>query len=290
MQCARPEELGYDFDPRVADKVNVCERPPERLGEADVFINALPSMSECDRHHAMASLETPERADNCYVYCAQRSCHAAVNYMNEHAEELADKCAAVTYLRNGALGMPAIDLVGGDACHAKVISHNKESDATCLTCEGGTQKVGLTINGIEDTSAVYSVTDDDPPDWFARSNVWSNVPPQFSDARYHNPPVPHHPAGSLKLRLDTSTLPLDKDAVLAYWASEDDGRVREAHAAYGNFANSGIVQCRKNVCEFSLNPPGRYTADGQVFRPHLHFSEWKGDRWSSTTKTIQFSG
>ena len=38
-----------------------------------------------------------------------------------------------------------------------------------------------------------------------------------------------------------------------------------------------------------LRTPGAYTAEGKVFRPHVHFSEWKGDHWNPIVKTVTAS-
>ena len=87
------------------------------------------------------------------------------------------------------------------------------------------------------------------------------------------------------MRLDTTGTDLGEDALLAFWASKSSDRVREAHDAYDDFANGGIVQCDARTCEFTLDPPASYTTDGKVFRPHFHVSEWQGDRWGDI-KTV----
>ena len=278
MQCTTSRELGWTNLP----DTDVCEHPPDRLASGHVFLNALSDMPECDRRHGMASLDSmEERAERCYVYCAQRSCGAAKAFLRDRADEVAEKCASVTYLRNGALSMREIDLADGEACHARIVAHNRISDEPCLTCEGGAVRARLSVDG-EEAKATFDGTDDTVPDWFHRADVWSRLPPQFSrDPRYRNRPKPHDPSGDLALSLRLDGLPYDEDALLAFWAARDDGRVREAHDAYGDFTNSGIVQCRKGTCDFTLDRPGQYTAEGRVFRPHVHVAPWRGDHWGA---------
>ena len=266
MQCALAPELGLTDLP----------------APGEVFVNALPDMPECDRRHGMASLDALEEpAARCYVYCAQRSCGAAKAFLHDRADEVAAKCAAVTYLRNGALSMPEIDLADGEACHARIVAHNPSAAEPCLTCEDGAVPARLAVDGAA-AEATFVTTDDTVPDWFHRADVWSRLPPQFArDPRYRNRPKPHDPAGELALSLRVDGLPYADDALLAFWAARDDGRVREAHDAYGDFTNSGIVQCRAGQCDFTLDRPGRYTAEGRVFRPHVHVAPWRGDHWGA---------
>ena len=88
MQCTTASLLGYETLP---PDTRVCELPPDRLDDGDVFINALhDNLPECDRAtHAATLDDVADGASHCYVYCAQRACHAAVRYMTTHADELA---------------------------------------------------------------------------------------------------------------------------------------------------------------------------------------------------------
>lgn len=281
MQCSSATRLGIHSLP---SGTRVCERAPTHVNVGDVFINALHAdMPECDRASHSATLRDLKHAPHCYVYCAQRSCGAAKEFMIENADEIEAKCDEVTYLHNGALGMHQSELKDGATCHANVVAHNTVQEVGCLNCDGrSTVDVGLTVNGEERAGAQYLAARPSAPEWFKRSSIWSRHPPQFScDARYANPPQTHDPSGSERVRLDTTGTGIQEDAKLAFWASKPDERVREAHAAYGDFSNSGITQCNRHTCEFTVDAPGAYTADGTVFRPHIHVSEWKGDHWGS---------
>lgn len=279
MQCSSAARLGFDSLPF---NTRVCERPPVHVGKDEVFINALHAdMPECDRASRSTTLEDLERASHCYVYCAQRSCGAAKDFMIANADEISEKCDAVTYLHNGALGMNESELVDGATCHANVVAHNSVQKTGCLNCDARSSvDVGLVVNGETRSGAQYLPARPSSPEWFKRASIWSRHPPQFSrDARYANPPQTHDPSGGARVRLDTTGTGIREDATLAFWASKPDARVREAHDAYDDFTNSGIVQCERRTCEFTVDTPGAYTADGRVFRPHIHVAEWRGDHW-----------
>lgn len=279
MQCSTAGKLGIEGLP---PRTRVCERPPSHVGDADVFLNALHgALPECDHASHAATLEGLERASHCYVYCAQRSCDAAKDYLVSRADELEAKCDATTYLHNGALGMHESELVDGAGCHANIVEHNAVQDTGCLNCDARTTvDVALALDGQERVGAQFLPTRPSAPEWFKRASIWSRLPPQFSrDARYANPPQAHDPRGSTTVRLDTTGTGIAEDATLAYWASKPDERVREAHDAYDDFTNSGIVACERRTCGFTVDAPGAYTADGKVFRPHIHVAEWKGDHW-----------
>ena len=231
----------------LAPGTRVCELPPAHMAEKDVFINALHSdMPECDRASHAATLDQLEtaKASHCYVYCAQRSCNAAVDFMASEADKLEERCDAVTYLHNGALGMSEAELVDGARCHARIVAHNTVQDSGCLNCDAQKQTaVGLTVDGQTLAGAQYLPARASAPGWFKRASIWSRHPPQFSrDARYTNPPQTHDPSGSVRVSLDTAGTGISEDAVLAFWASKPDEHVREAQDAYDDFTNSGIVQ------------------------------------------------
>lgn len=266
----------------------VCENVPK-----SVFLNALSdSLPECDRTEGMSTLADRSRADMCYVYCAQRSCGAATAFMEKHKAELRDKCSMITYLHNGALGMEASDLVDGPTCHRKIVESNLEKGikGTCLTCDK--TDTGHDLPMVANGEAMHGrlvTTRGEVPDWYARSGIVASLPTQFScDERYY-PPRPHRPKkASLQLEIDVSGTDLPGDAIIAYWASHETDTIQEAAKAYGEFDNSGIVQCRNARCHLSLDRPGMYTTNGMVYKPHIHFTEWKGDRWNTTAKTIEF--
>ena len=95
VRCARPSDLGYD-DIVLESKTHVCEDVPDTFPDNAIVLNALhDSMPECDLTNVESfKTEIPSGASDlhCFVYCAQRSCHAAVNYMNAHASELDATC------------------------------------------------------------------------------------------------------------------------------------------------------------------------------------------------------
>lgn len=291
MNCASAEALGYQG----LDGIRVCEDPPATLGPRDVYVNVLgKTMPECDRAlEPVASSPTVlEGAEHCYVYCAQRSCEASANALREHRDQYDAACPnGITYLHNGALSMNRDELVDGDACHAKIIDFNKDASKPCLTCGDDGVPIPVQVDGTDDPSARFSTTEEGTiPDWYARANIHASLPTPFHcDARYHNPPQTHG-EGRQRVTVDVSSvLPTMTDkTTVAYWAATSADDVREAHVAYDDFQNSGIVECTSGVCEFELDPPGRYTADGINFRPHLHFAEWKGDRWSRTVHTVAY--
>ena len=287
MQCTTAARLAGDAHAaRLPSATRVCERAPERVGANAVFLNALhDAMPECDRtaHSAtladLAGARGDDAAPHCYVYCAQRSCGAAADFVTSHAEELQRGCSAVTYLRNGALGMRESELVDGAACHARVVEHNPVQETGGLNCGDAAVDVALAVDGRARAGAQYLRGRPTAPEWFKRASIWSRHPPQFSrDPRYANPPRAHDPRGAARVRLDTTGTGIAEDATLAFWASHP-GEVKEAHAAYGDFTNSGIVRCERRTCDFTVDPPGAYTAAGKSFRPHVHVAEWKGDHW-----------
>lgn len=280
-------ECSHEVHP-VADRV--CELPPASPGPDDVFLNALAdNMPACDRRNdRMARLDGIDHAATCYVYCAQRSCQAANDFMENNAPALRDKCEAIVYLHNGALSMAADDLADGQRCHADIVDFNRrDPDHACLTCRNETSSpIALEIDGTSVSGRLLE-TDDEIPDWYIRHNIYSPLPPQFTcDKRYAYPLTMHADgASTVKVRLPDDAR---ADSVIAFWAAKPASSVREAHEAYGDFANSGIVQCAEHVCEMKLDLPGVYTADGEVFPAHVHFTEWEGDRWNRVAKTINF--
>ena len=87
------------------------ETPQDALQEGDVFINALPQNTACER----VDNNQPEgKADRCFVYCAQRTCDAAVNFMIDHEWGLKERCNEVVYLKGGALCMKKEQLEDGE--------------------------------------------------------------------------------------------------------------------------------------------------------------------------------
>jgi hypothetical protein len=300
MQCSTARRLGYDD---LRSDLRVCERAPRALAAGDVFVNVLrDTLPECDRvgggertlsPRAVLTRgdgdapETPRRHGTCYVYCAQRSCGAARTFLHDHAEALASRCSDVVYLRNGALSMVPSSLSDGKRCHDKVRAHSVEVDAGCLTCGSESTPVRVHVNGARVRGSTYRSTSSGTPSWYRRADLWSPMPAQFHrDPKYANPPQPHAPEGATDVRLHTSGTDLADDALVAFWAAQPSGEVREAHEAYGKFTNSGITQCDRGVCRMRLKgAPGKYTTEGKVFKPHVHLSEWKGDHWGAV-KTV----
>ena len=150
MQCTTAARAGVSALPPAT---RVCERAPERVDANAVFLNALhDAMPECDRAAHAATLSDlaardGAQAPHCYVYCAQRSCGAAVDFMTSHADELQRGCSGVTYLHNGALGMRESELVDGATCHARVAAHNPVQETGCLNCGDAAVDVALAVDG-----------------------------------------------------------------------------------------------------------------------------------------------
>lgn len=282
MKCA--ETHGHP----VANRV--CDIHPASISKNDVYVNALADeMPACDRLHDTVNLNALDHADTCFVYCAQRSCQAANEFMEKNAKELRHKCDDIVYLHNGALSMPANELKDGMKCHADIIEFNrkhKENDG-CLSCQGNTSiPVDVEIDG-QATTGEFLRTDDAIPDWYIQNGIYSPLPPQFTcDGRYKHPVQPHAKGSSLLKVMLPKEEP--RNSTIAFWAAKPAREIKEAHAAYDTFENAGIVQCVEHVCEIPLDLPGSYTADGKVFPRHLHYTEWAGDRWNMTARTINF--
>lgn len=267
----------------------VCEHVPRT-----VFLNALSEqLPECDRKEKMSTLSELMSADMCYVYCAQRSCGAATEYMKTNETELREKCSMITYLHNGALGMEKGELVDGTVCHKKITDANlnKGVQSTCLTCDAkdsGTE-LPMTVNG-DAVAARLVTTRGEIPEWYKRTGIVSSLPTQFScDDRYKFPPVPHESGdATMQVEVDIAGTGLPSDSVIAYWAAHESDEIHEAAHAYGKFDNSGIARCRESKCRFAVDNPGMYTANGFVYKPHIHFTEWVDGGWNTTAKTIEF--
>ena len=280
MQC-RTVDVGHPYQ-------EVCEFPPSRLKSGETYINALhESMPACDRVEKTTPLENLEAADRCFIYCAQRSCDAAKDFMDKHRAELRDKCSKITYLPNGALSMNKKDLKQGVTCHAQIIQHNeKASKNACLTCSPQSVDIDATYDG-RPLNARHAVTDDKIPDWYIRRGIYSSLPPMFTcDPRFRVPSV--HSSDTPVLRLDIRDTQIPPDATIGYWASKPTDEILEAGKAYANFENSGVAKCSSGVCELNIAYPGRYTEDGKVFNPHIHFAVWEGDRWDTVAHTVEF--
>jgi hypothetical protein len=260
---------------------------PEQV-PTSVYLNALSNeMPECNRKTDMSLLSDGKHAEMCYVYCAQRSCHAAEEFMKEHESQLRAKCSMITYLQDGAFEMNADDLVDGALCHKNIKQYN-DSKKACLTCEENHKSpITVTVDGTP-TQAHLVTTSGEVPEWYQERGILASLPSQFScDKRYH-PPQPHQRSNaSSTFEVDISRTDLSSDAILGYWASRTSNEVLTASDAYGDFENSGIVQCEEAKCILRLDFPGRYTASGNTYTPHIHFTEWKGDRWNRVAKTIE---
>lgn len=271
----------------------ICSRAmySDEFKAADaVYINALhDKMPECDRVEGVVALEKLTHADECHVYCAQRSCDAAQKFIATHADELEHKCGVVKYLHNGALAMPKSKLVDGAACHAKIVDFNKADERACLTCKSTAQPIDAKLNG-KPIEARYAVTDTNIPEWYLRTGNHAPLPNHFStDPRHFNWPVLYSPPdATARLDIDISRTGLPADAVLGYWASRPSEETLEAGAAYDDFRNRGIAQCEAHKCVLRLDMPGAYTAEGRVFKPHVHFAEWAGEHWALDAKTVEF--
>lgn len=276
----------------------MCEELPARDDETEgtVFLNALSAtMPMCDLADQQR-MRTPDELSNerrCYVYCAQRSCHAAVDFMKEHADVLSEQCNELIYLRNGALSMPAERLRDGVSCHSSILEHNPPGDEPCLTCGQRTEPLAVALDGVSQPEARYTTTHGDIPDWYYRVDMSSVLPRFFHcDEKFRqHPPVPYAATQEPDAVDVTMAVPPgmseERPLYLAYWAATPSDAVREAHVAYGDFSNRGIMRC-DDVCRFRMEPPGAYTAEGKTYEPHVHVSEWLGDHWSRTVGTVTF--
>ena len=112
------------------------------------------------------------------------------------------------------------------------------------------------------------------------------------DPRYKGDDLaPHAPSnGKDVLVIDVRGTDVAPDATIGYWASKPSEAVRTAERAYGDFSNRGIARCEAGVCRLPLSLPTPYTEDGKVWKPHVHFAEWKGDRWDLVARTVNLSG
>lgn len=280
MQCA------FSDDEPVADMV--CELPPATPDARDVFLHALAdTMPECDRRlDRMSRLEDLDHARRCYVYCAQKSCDAAGKFMAQNAADLRQKCDTIVYLHNGSLAMQQSDLQDGARCHSQILKYNEaDAGSTCVTCdEASSTPVNLEIDKRPVTGHLLR-TKEGIPDWYYRRGIYSELPPQFTcDTRYRTPPTLHAKGPSVVRVNLPSDMP--KNATLGFWAAQPSDTVKEASEAYGDFSNSGIVECIDRVCDMPMHIPGRYTVDGREFPAHIHFTQLDGDRWSLDAQTI----
>ena len=282
---AASEDDPYDF---------VCERAHARPGKS-VYINALADkMPFCDRKSDMTRLDQLDHADTCFVYCAQDTCSAARSFMEAEREQLKKKCGETVYLHNGALAMERGSLRDGTKCHEAIAAHNaKSTKDECLTCGVESLPIAVKVDGKPLADARYIETDDEIPNWYIRMGTYSPLPKHFTcDRRYdlarRDRVAPVVPRGSSTIQFDISQTGLPKDAWIGYWASKATDTILPAADAYDKFANSGMVQCDGHVCKIPLDMPGKYTAEGQVFEPHLHFTHWNGAGWDMRAKTISF--
>jgi len=209
--------------------------------------------------------------------------------MKANQSHLRKKCKQITYLPNGALSMKAEDLQDGAACHSQILENNLKADAkSCLTCVAGSKPVGARYDGKE-LRARYASTDDTIPDWYVRRGIYSPLPPPFTcDPKFH-PPEEHTPSDAPELVLDLNNADdVPKDATIGYWAAKASPRIKEAGDAYDDFSNSGIVKCVDGICRLRVHYPGRYTAEGRVYNPHIHFAVWQGNQWDPVARTVEF--
>lgn len=263
----------------------VCEGVPS-LTPNSFYINALGDSSpECNTNEKSSTLqdlvERGEKADACYLYCAQRSCDAAKEFAERESSSLSSVCDVVRYLPGGALEMKMEDLSDGSKCHAGIIEYNLSKGVKdgCLTCN---EKRGEGV--------VYE-TGEEPPPWFERAGMYGPLPKQFTcDERYlSETPFPHYPSSfdsSLSVDLKASNLSDGGDKLVAYWAAEPSSAVVKAEDAYSSFSNSGIAYCKDSVCDFKFRSPGRYTSEGNVYKSHVHFTLWEGNKWSKKVRTL----
>lgn len=109
----------------IAHKVHVCDNTDDILEtHTGIFINALgDKMPECDLKKGVHTSEDIKNGDMCHIYCAQSSCSAAIQYMNDHVDDF-QKCDTIHYLHQGAIKMEKNKLKDGDTCHANIEAYN----------------------------------------------------------------------------------------------------------------------------------------------------------------------
>jgi hypothetical protein len=283
----------------------IVERTPVGPIEG-AFLNVLESeMPECNRGEGDRMVRLDDgggREEVCNVYCAQRSCGAAREYLSAHEGALRDRCGSVRYLHGGALEMDASDLADGRACHAKVVGFNLQNQGgelagACLTCGDDATPVPAAVRPRGETcgrevEATLVRTEGVVPEWYHRTGVLGSLPNHFScDPRYKGPsPTPHAPEdGDSVVEVDVRGTDIAPDATIGYWASRPTEGVSTAPRAYGDFSNRGIARCKQGICSLPLTLPTPYTEKGKVWKPHVHFSEWKGGRWDLTARTLNLS-
>ena len=254
--------------------------PPSQLAKNEVYINALhDSMPECDRVDPGTRGDSP--ASRCYVYCAKPSCHAAVEYMQDHEGLLRSQCLETVYVKGGAVSMRRDDLVDGDLCHTKILGTRP-----CYNCttDPGTP-IGVTVDG-QQTQARLLSTRTDPPSWYAAAGIQGRLPLQFTtDPRYQTG-EPHEVATGTEYEIDISGTEFEPHSTLAVWASHPSDDVRSARDAYGRFDNSGITKCDETKCTVRLDPPSGYVVEGEAYKPHLHLTDRHGAKWNPHVRTI----
>lgn len=271
----------------------VQEHPPDKLGKNEVFFNALAkSAPECNRVDNNKDGESG-KLDKCYVYCAQRTCKAAEKFMRQHERGLREQCKEVVYLKGGALCMNKDKLIDGEKCHRDIAEYNKkqsgEETKPCYQCDADKGvDVGLVIDGVE-TQASLLENEKKPPAWYPCAGIakTQRLPLQFQRSKYEpRKPQTHDVKDGALYRLDISNTDIHPNAYLAVWASEPSKGVLPAHEAYGSFDNSGIAKCVENLCTFRLRKPSSYTANGKVYKPHIHLVDHDGKKWNEDVRTL----
>ena len=127
MMCFEgAHKLPAQLDEELSAKIHLCDNTNEIIQTHDgIFINALhENMPECNLKRGNNKLSDIREGDMCHVYCAQSSCAAAIQYMNENKEQFL-KCDVIHYIHQGAINMHEKHLSKGDECHLKIKAYNE---------------------------------------------------------------------------------------------------------------------------------------------------------------------
>ena len=97
----------------------MVQKPPE-----EKIMHALSdTMPMCDLASGVDDVKTIQFGDVCNVYCAQKTCDAAVRYMNEHKNDF-KKCKHINYWKQGSIEIDEALLADGQACKEAIREWN----------------------------------------------------------------------------------------------------------------------------------------------------------------------
>ena len=124
------ETLPAKIDSQLQKKVQVCDNINTHLElqPNEVIIHALhDSLPSCSLASGTHTLENIESGSVCKIYCAQETCSAAIDYINQH-KRVFEKCDSVLYLHEGSISIESSLLQDGETCHKKIKEYNAPSN------------------------------------------------------------------------------------------------------------------------------------------------------------------